>query len=59
MTRASRFTVADIERAVGVADKLGLRVAGWEIAPDGTIRVLTGDRQAANDKNPLDRVLSR
>lgn len=37
---AGRFTRADIERAVAGAKKAGLTLAGVEIAPDGTIRLL-------------------
>jgi hypothetical protein len=60
MTRPARFTSADISRAVRAAEKCGLSVAGYEIEPNGTIRILTGLPQAANDRrNPLDRVLSR
>jgi hypothetical protein len=59
VTRAARFTQADLTRAVKAAEKAGLCVAGYEIKPDGTIAVLTGTGVAANDSNPLDRVLSR
>ena len=59
MTRPSRFTEADVARAVKAMRKAGERVAGAKIEPDGSIIVLTGDGEAANDRNPLDRVLSR
>jgi hypothetical protein len=57
MTRPARFTSADISRAVRAAEKCGLSVAGYEIEPNGTIRILTSLPQAANDRqNPLDRL---
>lgn len=58
MTRAVRFTEADLARAIRAMRKAGERVAGARIEPDGAIIVLTGEGQAANDRlNPLDRVL--
>ena len=39
----ARFKQADITRALAAVDKHGLTVSGCEIAPDGTIRILTGD----------------
>lgn len=60
MTARARFSLADVERALRAAEKRGLNVSGYEIDPNGTIRILTGASQAANDRrNPLDRVLSR
>ena len=59
MTRLARFSSADLKRAIRAAETLGLGVAGYEIEPNGTIRILTGSREAANDSNPLDRILSR
>lgn len=57
MTRPARFTVADIARAVKALEKAGYKVAGAEISPEGSIRVLTGDALPANDRgNPLDRL---
>lgn len=47
--KAARFSQADLTRAVKAAEKLGYRVAGWEIKPDGTIRVEFGDVEPAND----------
>ena len=35
------FKERDLRRAVRAADKEGLIVSGFEIGPDGTIRVLT------------------
>ena len=60
MTARARFSQADLDRALKVAERHGLGIAGYEITPDGTIRILTGAPGAANDRrNPLDRVLSR
>jgi len=59
VTRPARFTQSDLTRAVKAAEKAGLCVAGYEIRPDGTIKVLTGNGEPANDRNPLDRVLNR
>lgn len=56
MTRPARFTSADLERAVKAMRKAGCLVTGAEIKPDGSIMVLTELAQAANDRNPLDRV---
>lgn len=58
MTRSVRFRETDLTRAVKAIEKAGVSVAGARINPDGTITVLTGEPQAANDRlNPLDRVL--
>jgi hypothetical protein len=59
MTRAARFTSADLTRAVSAMRKAGCCVAGAKIEPDGSITVLTDIAKAANDANPLDRVFSR
>ncbi len=59
MTRPARFSQADLTRAVHAMRKAGCDVAAAKIQPDGTIVVLTGGREAANDTNPLDRVLPR
>jgi hypothetical protein len=58
MTKAARFTSADLTRAVKAAERAGLSVCGYEIEPDGTIRVLTGLPTPANDRrrNSLDRL---
>jgi hypothetical protein len=49
MTRATRFTQADLTRAVNAMRKAGCAVAGAEIKPDGSIVVLTGPAEVAND----------
>jgi hypothetical protein len=59
VTKPARFTSADLTRAVNAMRKAGLCVAGAKIEPDGSITVLTGDNEAANDRNPLDRILSQ
>jgi hypothetical protein len=58
MTRAARFSQADVTRALKAVEKAGLPVASIEISAEtGNIRVLTGEPQAANDRrNPLDRL---
>lgn len=43
MTRPSRATQAEIKRAIRAAQDAGLRVAGFSIAPDGTLTVHSGD----------------
>jgi len=56
VTRAARFSQADLLRAMRAAEKAGWPVV--ELCPDGTIRVLTGEPKAANDSfNPLDKML--
>jgi hypothetical protein len=59
MTRAARFTSADLTRAATAMRKAGFCVSGAKIEPDGSILVLTDVARAANDANPLDRVLRR
>jgi hypothetical protein len=52
--KAARFHQATIKRAVHAAQKAGLRVQGIEVAPDGTIRVLTGE-DAPPELTPLEQ----
>lgn len=60
MTARARFTQSDLTRAIKAMEKAGVHVAGAKIMPDGSITVLTGLPDAANDcANPMDRVLSR
>jgi hypothetical protein len=58
VTRAARFTAADLTRAVKCAmRKAGCCVTGAKIEPDGSILVLTDVAGIANDRiNPLDRL---
>jgi hypothetical protein len=58
MTRAARFSQADLTRAARAMEKAGLRVSGAKIETDGSILVLTDVGQAANDINPLERHLN-
>lgn len=48
MTRAARFSQADLIRAMKAVEKAGYAVAGAEVAPDGTIKVTVG-KEPAND----------
>jgi hypothetical protein len=59
VTKPARFSQADLTRAVKAMAKAGCHVTGATIKPDGSICVLTELAQAANDRNPLDRVFSR
>lgn len=43
VSKAVRFSQADLIRAMKAAEKAGYRVAGYEIKPDGAIRVELGD----------------
>lgn len=57
MTARARFRANDLDRALKVAERNGLGIAGYEIDPDGTIRILTAAGQVAKAKhNPLDRL---
>lgn len=57
MTRATRFTQADLKRAIAAVRKAGLPVSGATIGPDGSITILTQAGIPANDRsNPLDRL---
>lgn len=51
MTRHVTFKQADVDRALAVAEKRGLAIHGYEIKPDGTIRILT--QPAAQQQPPL------
>lgn len=61
MTKPVRFSAADLKRAIRAMEESGLSIGGARIEPDGTIVVLATGPGAipANDRNPLDRVLSR
>jgi len=57
MSKAARFSQADLTRALRAFEKAGLSVTGGELNPDGKIVILTTEPRAANDKrNPLDRL---
>lgn len=49
MSKAARFSQSDLIRAADAMRKAGLRVRATEIAPDGTIRILTEDGEEADD----------
>jgi len=49
VTRAARFSQADLLRAMKAAEKAGYRVAGYEIKPDGAIKVELGDQDTDDD----------
>jgi hypothetical protein len=40
--KASKFTKSEIARAIKAAQSIGLDIAGFEVAPDGTIKVTAG-----------------
>ena len=48
---ASRFTQADVTRAVKAAEKAGLCVSRVKIGPDGTIELVAGSQEAAENTN--------
>lgn len=49
MTRAARFTSADISRAVRAAEKCGLSVGRIRIGPDGSIEIVAGNPENADN----------
>jgi len=52
MTRAAAFKLSDIQRAVKAVQAAGLKVHAVEVAPDGTIRVLTSRAAGATQDDP-------
>jgi hypothetical protein len=61
MTRAAMFKLSDVRRAIKATEACGLSVAGVEVSPDGTIRVLarsenmlTGVSAPAPDLSPFE-----
>ena len=52
MTRAATFKLSDVQRAVKAVQALGLPITAVEIAPDGTIRVLTGMASMSDQEDP-------
>jgi len=57
VTKPARFSAVDIKRAVKAMRDVGCEIAGAKIETDGSIIVLTGKPQPANDRrNPLDRL---
>lgn len=49
MTRAALPTQAEVTRAKATAEKAGLRLAGIEKRPDGTVRLEFGEWQDNDD----------
>jgi hypothetical protein len=45
MPRAVSFTQAQVRRAVRAAESVGLKVRGFRVFPDGSIRVETGETE--------------
>jgi hypothetical protein len=51
MTRAARFTKADVRRAVTGVAAAGLNVASVRIHPNGHIEVLLGKAKTSHDND--------
>lgn len=49
MTKPARFTQAEIDQAKALAENAGLRLAGIEKRPDGTVKLEFGELSALND----------
>jgi hypothetical protein len=47
--KAARFSQADLIRAMKAAEKAGYRVVGYEIKPDGAIKVELGEDEAQDN----------
>jgi opacity protein-like surface antigen len=58
MSNKSRFTQADVTRAVRACLKAGMQVARVEVRIDGSITVYAAGG-AAGERNPWDSVLER
>jgi len=54
MSRAAKFTQADIKRAVAAVKAVGETVRSVDIRPDGTISVLTGSSAPKQPLTPLE-----
>ena len=56
--RTARFLEADLKRAMSAAIKVGIREAGVEIAPDGTIAIIIGaSAKLSGRRNTCDDLL--
>jgi hypothetical protein len=53
MGRAAAFKLSDVQRAVKAVKAAGLRVHAVEVAPDGTIRVLTTAPGGLGTEDPV------
>jgi hypothetical protein len=51
VTRAARFTSADLTRAIKAFEKAGLCVSRARVAPDGSIEVVAGSPDMADNTN--------
>jgi hypothetical protein len=51
VTKPARFTAADVRRALRAAETLGIGIAGYEIKPDGTIKVIVGSPESGDNIN--------
>jgi hypothetical protein len=51
VTRAARFTSADISRAVRAAEKCGLSVARVRVEPNGAIEIVAGEPDKSDNSN--------
>ena len=51
MTKAARFTQADLTRAVKAMEKAGIYVSRVRIAPDGSIELVAGEPSEADNTN--------
>ncbi len=49
MTKAARFTKADVKRAASGVEAAGLRVASVQIDPNGKIVILTAQSNRVRD----------
>lgn len=53
--RPSHFRQADVERTVKAARAAGLPIGGLEVAPDGTIRIITAEARESVPASPFDQ----
>lgn len=51
MSRAARFRESDVTRAIKAFEKAGLCVSRAKIAPDGTIEIVAGEPDTADNAN--------
>jgi hypothetical protein len=51
MTRAARFSQADLTRAIKAFEKAGLPVAKARVTPDGSIEVVAGNPEEGDNSN--------
>jgi hypothetical protein len=49
VARPARITQAEVQHAKSVAEAAGLRLAGLEKRPDGTVRLEFGEGEPTND----------